>query len=112
VLEVRRVAETTVRVELALIDQSPAGADPAAPRATVEQVVAGFANASIVSADGRRRLFPLRDAAGEPVGPTIGVPEPGGRRSGRMVFAGYPREAGALTLLVPGFPPIRNLRVE
>jgi hypothetical protein len=113
VVAARRVSPDTVRLDLVLLNQSRAanaGPEAEGGRAAMAGLVAGLADASIVSKDGRRRVFSLQ-AADRPVGVLPQVPDPGGRGTAWMVFVGQPGDAGPITLVLPGFPPMAGIPV-
>ena len=107
----RRVSADSVRVDLVLARPAGVGVEEQGAQTAVETAVAALAGASLLSADGHRRVFPLQDASGRPIGGALEAPEPGGRRTTWMVFTGHPGSAGPVTLLLPGFPPLRSIPV-
>jgi hypothetical protein len=64
--------------------------------------------ASLLSADGRRRVFALRGSTGERVGSPLLVPAP--ERS-EPLWTLFPASEGAVTVLLPGFEPFPPLAV-
>jgi hypothetical protein len=112
VVGVRPLSPDSLRLDLVLTRPAGAGVQDQAAQAAVEGAVAALADASLVSAGGHRRVFSLRDATGRPVGGPLEVPEPGGRRTTWMVFAGHPGDAGPVTLIVPGFPALQSIPVR
>jgi hypothetical protein len=112
IVGVRPLSPDSLRLDLVLTRPAGAGVQDQAAQAAVETAVVGLADASLVSADGHRRVFSLRDATGRAVGGPLEVPEPGGRRTTWMVFAGHAGDAGPVTLVVPGFPPLRSIPVR
>ena len=77
---------------------SPArGVGPAPPSAALEGL-------SLLSADGRRRLFALRGSSGQRVGPAAVPPVPG---KPATFWALFPAADGPVSLLLPGFAPLR-----
>ncbi len=110
VVAVRRATEDSVRVELALANRASADAwapdSPAA--AAVRAAVEALDTASVLSADGRRRMFALRGSTGERVGSPLVVPAPGRTESFWMLF---PAADGPVTVLLPGFSPLTGLTV-
>ncbi|MEO5823927.1 MAG: hypothetical protein ABIT71_25760, partial [Vicinamibacteraceae bacterium] len=69
VVAVRRESADSIRVELTLANLAPAGAwTPGSPAATaIQGAVEALEGASVLSADGRRRMFALRDSLGQRV---------------------------------------------
>jgi hypothetical protein len=112
VVAVRPLSPDSLRLDLVLTRPAGGGVQDQAVQAAVESAVTALADASLVSADGHRRVFSLRDATGRPVGSPLEVPPPGGRRTTWMVFTGHPGDAGPLTLVIPGFPPLRSIPVR
>jgi hypothetical protein len=110
VVAVRRETEDSVRVELALVNLAPAeGWTPGAPAAVaVQAAVQALDTASVLSADGRRRMFALRGSTGERVGSPALVPAPGRIETFWTLF---PAAEGRLTVLLPGFSPLTGLTV-
>jgi hypothetical protein len=111
VVGARRLSTDAVRIELVVARPAGDGVQDQGVETAIEAAVGALADASLLSADGHRRVFSLRDAAGRPVGGPLEVPEPGGRRTTWMVFTGQPGDSGPVTLLLPGFPPLRSLPV-
>jgi hypothetical protein len=125
VAAVRRESADSIRVELAISNGAPTagGPQPAAaegqPDALAgpqrgaaadsgQAVAQAFDGVSVLSTDGRRRMFPLRDTEGEPVGPPITVPAPGRTETFWRLF---PAAEGQVDVLVPGCAPFAGLRV-
>jgi hypothetical protein len=63
---------------------------------------------SVLSGDGRRRVFALRTPDGERVGAAAELPPPG---QSRGFWAAFPLSAGPIRLAVPGFPVLAGLEV-
>jgi hypothetical protein len=110
VVAVRRETQDSVRVDLALANLAPAETwstgSPAA--AAVQAAVEALDQASVLSADGRRRMFALRVSTGERVGSRAVVPGPGRTETFSALF---PAAEGQLTVLLPGFSPLTGLAV-
>src|SRR5262245_2792553 len=110
VVGVRQETPDSIRVELALTNAaSPEGWKPASPvAASVEAAVEAVEGLSVLTAEGRRRVFPLRAEAGPRVGPRAEAPPPG---ETRRFWALFPVRQGPIGLLIPGFPPFSGLAV-
>jgi hypothetical protein len=110
VVAVRRESADSVRVELTLANLAPAGAwAPGSPAAaSVQAVVEALEGLSMLSADGRRRLFALRGSTGQRVGSAISAPAPGRPVTFWVVF---PAAEGPVSLLLPGFAPLSGLAI-
>jgi hypothetical protein len=110
VVSVRQATPDTIRVEVALANlASPQAAPPGSPTAlAVEAAIRALDGASVLAADGRRRMFPLRGADGARVGPPADPPPPGGERTFWAVFSG---RTGPVSLVLPGCPPLTGLAV-
>jgi hypothetical protein len=110
VVGVRQETPDSIRVELALTNAaSPEGWTPGSPAAaSVEAAVEALEGLSVLTAGGRRRVFPLRAEAGPRVGPRAEVPPPG---ETRRFWALFPVRQGPVGLLIPGFPPLSGLVV-
>jgi hypothetical protein len=97
-------------VELTLANLAPAGdwrpGSPAA--ASVRAAVEALEGLSLLSADGRRRMFPLHGGTGQRVGPSVPAPVPGNPQTFWTVF---PAADGPVSLLLPGFTPLSGLVV-
>jgi hypothetical protein len=110
VVSVRRESPDSIRVELALANL--AAADAWAPgsaiAAAAQAAVDALDQASVLSADGRRRMFALRGGAGEPVGSPAILPEPGRTET---FWALFPAAEGEVSVLLPGFTPLAGLTV-
>ena len=110
VVAIRRESADSIRVELALANLAPADAwTPGSPAAVaVKAAVEALDAASVLSTDGRRRMFALRASTGERVGPPAAVPVPG--RS-ETFWALFPAAEGEVSVLLPGFAPLSGLTV-
>jgi hypothetical protein len=110
VVGIRRDTADSVRVELTLANLAPAGEwRPGSPAAaSVQAAVKALEGLSLLSADGRRRMFPLRGGTGERVGPAVAAPVPG---KPETFWTAFPAADGPVSLLLPGFAPIPGLAV-
>jgi hypothetical protein len=110
VTAVRRVAGDVVRIELSVVNAAPPGAATPGPPAALALVAAMKAldGLSVLSGDGRRRVFALRTPDGERVGEAPQVPPPG---QSRGFWAAFPLSAGPIRLAAPGFPVLTGLEV-
>jgi hypothetical protein len=110
VVGVRREAGDSIRVELTLANLAAADTWRArSPEASaVHAAVAALEEASILSADGRRRLFALRSSSGNRVGSPLAAPVPGHPQT---FWTLYPAADGPVSLLLPGFAPLAGLPV-
>ena len=110
VVAVRQETPDSIRVELAVTNAaSPEGWTPASPvAASVQAAVEALEGLSVLTAEGRRRVFPLRAEAGPRVGPRAEAPPPG---ETRRFWALFPVRQGPIGLLIPGFPPLAGLAV-
>jgi hypothetical protein len=110
VTAVRRVAGDVVRIELSLVNAAPPGAPTPGPPASLALAAAMKAldGLSVLSGDGRRRVFALRTPDGERVGEAPQVPPPG---ESRGFWAAFPLAAGPIRLVAPGFPVLTGLEV-
>jgi hypothetical protein len=110
VVSVRRESPDSIRVELALANL--AAADAWAPgsgvAAAAQAAVAALDRASVLSADGRRRMFALRGATGERVGSPVTLPGPGRTETFWTLF---PAAESEVSVLLPGFTPLAGLTV-
>ena len=110
VVAVRRESVDSIRVELAVTNLAPAGdwrpGSPAA--ASVKAAVEGLEGVSLLSADGRRRMFPLHGGSGQRVGAAAAIPVPG---KPQTFWAVFPAPDGPVSLLLPGFAPLPGLVV-
>jgi hypothetical protein len=109
--DVRREGADSLRVAVTLAHAAatPGGAAAApAPAAVVAEAVQALEGMSLVTADGRRRLFPLHSSSGARVGPPVEAPPPGGSRA---FWALFPAAEGPLTVLLPGCAPLTGLAV-
>ena len=79
VVGVRQETPDSIRVELALTNAaSREGWTPTSPVAvSVEAAVEALEGLSVMTTEGRRRVFPLRAEAGPRVGPRAELPPPG-----------------------------------
>ncbi len=111
VVAIRRESADSIRVELALTNLAPADAwRPGSPAAVaVQAAVEALDAASVLSTDGRRRMFALRGSTGERVGSPAAVPAPG--RS-EAFWALFPAAEGEVTVHLPGFAPLAGLAVS
>jgi hypothetical protein len=107
---VRRETADSIRVELILANLATAGDwTPGSPAAaSVQAAVEALEGLSMLSADGRRRLFALRDSTGQRVGSAVAAPAPGRPETFWVVF---PAADGPVSLLLPGFEPLSGLAV-
>jgi hypothetical protein len=110
VVAIRRESADSVRVELSLVNLADAATwTPESPAAAaVRAAVEALDGASLLSADGRRRVFALRGSTGERVGSPLVVPAPG--RS-EPLWTLFPASEGAVAVLLPGFEPFPALAV-
>jgi hypothetical protein len=110
VVAIRRESADSIRVELALTNLAPADAwRPGSPAAVaVQAAIEALDTASVLSTDGRRRMFALRGSTGERVGSPAAVPAPG--RS-EAFWALFPAAEGEVTVLLPGCAPLAGLAV-
>jgi hypothetical protein len=110
VVGIRRETADSIRVELTLANLAPAaGWTPGSPAAlAVQAAVDVLEGLSMLSADGRRRMFALRDSTGQRVGPAPSAPAPGA--SGTF-WVTFPAAEGPVSLLLPGFEPLSGLAV-
>ena len=110
VVAVRRESVDSIRVELAVANLAPASEwRPGSPAAvSVKAAVEGLEEASLLSADGRRRVFPLRGGSGQRVGAVAAAPVPG---KPQTFWAVFPAPDGSVSLLLPGFAPLSGLVV-
>ncbi|HEY8549905.1 MAG TPA: hypothetical protein VIL35_08130 [Vicinamibacterales bacterium] len=109
VMEARRVAADTLRVELLLVNTAAPGS-PEAQR--VAGAVMQLAGLSLVSSDRRRRLFPLRDADGATAWGGLEPPPPGGQQTFWALFPSLPQGQDRVTVLLPGLPAITDVPVS
>ena len=107
---VHRIAGDVVRVELRLVNAAALGAAaPGTPAAlALTAAVKALDGLSVLSGDGRRRVFALRTPDGERVGAAAELPPPG---ESRRFWAAFPLAAGPIRLAVPGFPVLAGLDV-
>ena len=110
VVAVRRESGDSIRVELALANLAPADAwRPGSPAAaSVKAATEALEGLSVLSADGRRRMFPLRGSSGQRVGAAVSPPVPGRPET---FWALFPATDGPVSLLLPGFAPLSGLAV-
>jgi hypothetical protein len=111
VLDVQRIAPDTVRLDLAVVNRQPAASGEAEARA-VQAAVASLDGLSLVSHDGHRRVFPLRDTAGRMVWSGVETPPPGQRRQFWVCFPAPPGDQPRVTLAVPGWPAMAGVEVR
>jgi hypothetical protein len=110
VVGVRRESGDSIRVELTLTNLAAADTWRAGSpeEAAVHAAVAAIEEASVLSADGRRRLFALHDSSGLRVGSPATAPVPGHPQSFWTLF---PAADGPVSLILPGFAPLAGLPV-
>jgi hypothetical protein len=110
VVSVRRETADSIRLELSLANLATVDAwTPGSAVATAAQTaVDALDDASVLSADGRRRMFALRGGTGERVGSPVTVPVPGRPETFWTLF---PAAEGELSVLLPGFTPLAGLTV-
>jgi hypothetical protein len=110
VVAVRRERAGSVRVELRLANLAPARDwRPGSPvAASVRAAIEALDGLSLLSADGRRRMFALRGSTGQRVGSAIATPAPGRSETFWVLF---PATDGPVSLLLPGFAPLTGLAV-
>ena len=108
VLEARKVSAGAIQVALEIAHTDPSTVPPA----SVEAAAQALAGLSVVTADRRRRLFPLQALGAGEGGWAPAVPPPGGTTTFRVLFASDPQSTGPLTLLLPGFPPVPGIPVS
>jgi hypothetical protein len=110
VVGVRRESGDSMRVELTLANLAAADRWRAgsAEAAAVHAAVAALEDASVLSADGRRRLFALRGSSGRRVGSPATAPVPGHPET---FWALFPAADGPVSLLLPGCAPFSGLPV-
>jgi hypothetical protein len=120
VLEAKRVTADTIRLTLAVTNKAPAPApapDSTAYSAPPAPPVAPFGDANpadfcLLTADGARRLFVLRDAANQPViDGNLEALKPGDRRVVQVMFPAPPAQTGRVTLLL-GKLALRDLPIS
>jgi hypothetical protein len=107
---IRQESADSIRVELALANLAAADAwTPGSPAAaSVTAAIRALDGMSLLSADGRRRLFALRASTGTRVGTPAQAPPPGGTRT---FWALFPAAEGPVSVLLPGFAPLSGLPV-
>jgi hypothetical protein len=113
---VRRVASDSLRVELAIVNRLSAAAGPS-ELAAAREAIDGVAGMSLLSADGRRRVFALHDPSGRMSWSGLEPPAPGQRRQLWVLFPAFSNGAAAgkpprVTLVVPGWPALKDLPVR
>ena len=110
VVSVRRESPDSIRVELTLANLAPADAwTPGSPATVAVRAAVGALDAaSVLSADGRRRMFALRGSTGERVGTPAAVPAPGRPET---FWALFPAAEAEVTIILPGFAPLAGLPV-
>jgi hypothetical protein len=111
VVDVARVGQDSMRVELAVMNLVPAGTAGSEVEA-VRESVAALAGLSVVTADGRRRVFPLRDQAGAVVWSGLEAPGPGEQRRFWVHFPVPTGRNPMVTVVVPGLPPMKDVPVS
>jgi hypothetical protein len=107
---VRQETTDSIRVELTLANLAPAADWTPGSRAaaSVQAAVEALEGLSMVSADGRRRMFPLRDSTGQRVGSAVSAPAPGAPET---FWAMFPGAEGPVSVFLPGFEPLSGLAV-
>lgn len=110
VVSVRRESADSIRVELALANLAAAEAwtPGSGVAAAAQAAVDALDRASVLSADGRRRMFALRGGGGERVGSPVSLPGPGRTET---FWALFPAAEGEVSLVLPGFTPLAGLTV-
>jgi hypothetical protein len=110
VVAIRRESADSVRVELRLANLAPARDwTPGSPAAaSIRAAIGALDGLSLLSADGRRRMFALRGSTGQRVGSAIATPAPGRPETFWVLF---PAADGPVSLLLPGFAPLTGLAV-
>jgi hypothetical protein len=110
VVSVRRETADSIRLELSLANL--AAADTWTPESAVatavQTAVQALDDASVLSADGRRRMFALRGGSGKRVGSPATAPAPGHPETFWTLF---PAAEGEVSVLLPGFTPLAGLTV-
>jgi hypothetical protein len=106
--DIRREGADSLRVAVTLAHAAATQGRSAAPAAAVAEAVQALEGMSLVTADGRRRLFALHSSSGARVGPPVEPPPPGGSRA---FWALFPAAEGPLTVLLPGCAPLTGLAV-
>jgi hypothetical protein len=111
VLDARRIAPDTVRLDLALVNRLPvtAGVPEADGLHTAMSALEGM---SLVSHEGHRRVFPLRDTAGRMVWSGVEAPPPGERRQLWVCFPAPAGERPRVALVLPGWPAMKAVEVR
>jgi hypothetical protein len=107
VVGIRRETADSIRVDFSLANRAKAGA-PAASSNDVEAAVKALEEASVLTADGRRRMFALKSSSGQRLGTPAEAPPPGAPRT---FWAVFPAAAGPVSLLLPGCAPLTGLAV-
>jgi hypothetical protein len=110
VAAIRRETADSIRVELAVTNRASAQAwvPGSAEVGAAEAAVRALEGLSLLSGDGRRRLFALRSSSGERVGTPAQTPPPG---DSRVIWALFPAADGPLSLILPGCAPVAGLTV-
>jgi hypothetical protein len=111
VVDARRVAVDTLRLEI-VVSNLAAVAAPPSDLLAVQSAVAALAGLSIVTADGRRRFFPLHDSAGRMAWSGLEPPAPGQRRSFWVLFPVPEGGTPVVTLALPGLAPVPGIVVS
>jgi hypothetical protein len=107
VLGARQVASSTLQVDLEIV-RGAEGEPPADPQALATAVTA-LTGMSVLTGDGRRRLFPLQ---GERPALPPTLPAPGASQRFRLHFASDTPLEGPVTVLLPGMAPIAGVPVS
>ena len=110
VVGIRQDSGDRIRVELTLTNVATAdGWRPGSPaQAAVQAAVGALDGLSLLSADGRRRMFALHDSSGQRVGTPAAAPAPGHPVT---FWTSFPAADGPVSLLLPGFAPLSPLPV-
>jgi len=111
ILDARHVAPDTVRLEMALSNRASVDG-PAPDPAALRDAIDAMRGISLVDADGHRRMFPLRDLAGQMVWSGLETPGPGQRQAFWVAFPAPPGEKPRVTVVLPGLPPMRGVPVS
>jgi hypothetical protein len=107
--DIRREGADSLRVAVTLAHAAAApGGAATTPATAVAEAARALEGMSLVTADGRRRLFALHSSSGERVGSPVEAPPPGGSRA---FWALFPAAEGPLTVLLPGCAPLTGLAV-
>jgi hypothetical protein len=107
--DIRREGADSLRVAVTLAHAAAApGGAATTPATAVAEAARALEGMSLVTADGRRRLFALRASTGTRVGTPAQAPPPGGTRT---FWALFPAAEGPVSVLLPGFAPLSGLPV-